>query len=80
MTQLIIVIFIVAVAFGVAGYKIYARFFSPNRSEHVCSGCTGCSLRNELKARQKGCFDHPEQKEKWLKATKDDSRGIADSK
>ncbi|MEG0949760.1 MAG: FeoB-associated Cys-rich membrane protein [Bacteroidales bacterium] len=70
MWQIIIVTIIVAAAFGIAGYKIYLRFFSSRRHENACSGCSGCSLKNELRARQKGCFEHPEQKEKWQKKIK----------
>lgn len=65
MTQLIIVIIIVAAAFGAAAYKLYKRFFSTARHENACNGCSGCSLKNELNARQKECFSHPEEKKKW---------------
>lgn len=70
MWQLISVIIIVAAAFGIAGYKIYLRFFSSRKYENSCNGCSGCSLKNELKMRQKGCFDHPEHKKKWTENIK----------
>lgn len=80
MWQLIIVIIIVAAAFGAAIYKLYLRFFSNRRYENACNGCSGCSLQKELKARQKGCFEHPTHKQKWAKNVKEDAKGIADSK
>ncbi|MEG1617858.1 MAG: FeoB-associated Cys-rich membrane protein [Bacteroidales bacterium] len=70
-TQLIIVIIIVAAAFGAAAYKLYRRFFSTDKHGSACSGCSGCSLKNEFKARQKGCFEHPETKGKWTKLPKE---------
>lgn len=56
MTQLIIVLIIVAFAFGVASYKIYKRIFSKKDNLDCCSGCSGCDLKKKIIDHQKECL------------------------
>jgi hypothetical protein len=64
MTQLIIVLVIVAFAFGAASYKIYNRFFSKKDDMDCCYGCSGCDLKKKLIERQKDCLNDRKLKTK----------------
>ena len=77
MIQLIVVIIIVAMAFGAAGLKIYQRLFRKSKTGNACDGCAGCALKHSFNQRQQQCQEHPEEKKKWASQEEDDSKGIA---
>ena len=51
--QWLIVIIIVAISIIIATYKIIKNVFLKKNNDSICTGCTGCDLRNEMKIRQK---------------------------
>ena len=65
--QWISVIIIVASAVIIMLVKLTRYFFLKKNDESICNGCSGCSLRNELKIRQKECSGNVELKNKYSK-------------
>ena len=65
--QWLIVIIIVAISIIIATYKIIKNVFLKKNNDSICTGGTGCDLRNEMKIRQKQCSDNSELKNIYSK-------------
>jgi hypothetical protein len=50
--QYIVVFFLVGLAIGYVGYKVYKRFFTKHKYS-PCDDCDGCALKEGL--REKNC-------------------------